>query len=71
MAKVICGISIENGVPRIRLFTPEEQRQFTKTHPNLQLPTFTSQEVIKGLELALLPQSPSPGTDPTNLPSAK
>jgi len=57
--KMIVRISIdENGLPQIRPFTAEEQAQFLKTHPKVQLPTFSPQEVIRGLELAMLPPSP-------------
>jgi hypothetical protein len=55
---VMVGISIVNGVPRIRPLSSKEQKRFLKTHPNVQLPTFSPQEVIKGLELAMLPPSP-------------
>jgi hypothetical protein len=57
--QVIVGISIVNGLPRIRPFTAKEQKRFLKTYPNVQLPTFSPQEVIRGLELAMLPPSPS------------
>jgi hypothetical protein len=76
--QVIVRISIdENGLPRIRPLTAKEQEQFLKTHPGLKLPTYSPQEIIKGLELALLPPSPfveNPPTDPSTVsvvPSAR
>jgi hypothetical protein len=71
------GISIVNGLPGIRPLTAREQEQFLKAHPNVQLPTFSPEEVIKGLELAMLPPSPfavNQLTDPSTLsivPSAR
>ena len=68
--QVMVGISIVNGVPRIRPLSSKEQKRFLKTHPNVQLPTFSPQEVIKGLELAMLPPSPfaeNQLTDPSTL----
>jgi hypothetical protein len=75
--QVMVGISIVNGLPRIRPLTAREQEQFLMAHPNVQLPTFSPQEVIKGLELAMLPPSPfaeNQLTDPSMLsivPSAR
>src|SRR5262249_54382093 len=43
--QIIVRISLENGVPREQPLTAKEQRQFTKTHPNLKLPTFTLEEI--------------------------
>ena len=68
--QVMVGISIVNGLPRIRPLTAKEQKRFLKTHPNVQLPTFSPQEVIKGLELAMLPPSPFAAnqlTDPSTM----
>ena len=43
--QIIMRIDVENGVPRVRPLTAEEQKQFTKTHPGLKLPTFTVDEI--------------------------
>ena len=48
--QIIVGISIENGVPRVRPLTAEEQKQFLRTHPKSKLPTFTLQEIVDGLQ---------------------
>ena len=68
--QVMVGISIVNGLPRIRPLTAKEQKRFLKTHPNVRLPTFSPEEVIKGLELAMLPPSPfaeNQLTDPSTI----
>jgi hypothetical protein len=38
-------IDIENGVPRVRQCTAEEQEEFLRTHPNVKLPTYSLEEV--------------------------
>ena len=48
--QIIVRISMENGVPRVKPLTAEEQKQFVKTHPNLKLPTFRMAEIQRGLE---------------------
>lgn len=48
--KIIVRISMENGVPEVRPLTAKEQRQFMKTHPNLKLPTFSPNDIKRGLE---------------------
>ena len=59
--QVMVGISIENGVPRIRPLSAKEQKRFLKTHPNVRLPTFSLDEIKRGLEELVLthPTSPS------------
>lgn len=60
--QVIARISMVNGVPQVRPLTAEEQRQFIKTHPNLQLPTFSLTDVNQGLTMleAMLPRTENP-----------
>jgi hypothetical protein len=60
--QIIARISMVNGVPRVRLLTAKEQRQFIKTHPNLQLPTFSLEDVNQGLTMleAMLPRTANP-----------
>jgi hypothetical protein len=71
-------LGIENGVPRVRQCTAEEEEEFLRTHPNVILPTFSVEEVnrlaLRGLEELEKqfgkkhPKSPSPGdqiTDPS------
>jgi hypothetical protein len=48
--QVILRISMENGIPRVRPLTAREQRQFFKTHPKARLPTFSLEEIERGLE---------------------
>jgi hypothetical protein len=48
--QIIVRISMENGVPQVRPLTADEQRQFIKTHPNLKLPTFSPEDIERGLE---------------------
>jgi hypothetical protein len=47
-------LDIENGVPRVRQCTAEEEEEFLRTHPNVILPTFSVEEVnrlaLRGLE---------------------
>jgi hypothetical protein len=47
-------LDIENGVPRVRQCTGEEEEEFLRTHPNVILPTFSVEEVnrlaLRGLE---------------------
>ena len=76
--QVMVGISIENGVPRIRPLSAKEQRRFLKTHPNVRLPTFSLDEIKRGLEELVLTHATSPSpenqlTDPsmTSDPSAR
>ena len=76
--QVMVGISIENGVPRIRPLSAKEQRRFLKTHPNVRLPTFSLDEVRRGLEELVLTHATSPSPegrviDPTTIsdPSAR
>jgi hypothetical protein len=67
---VIVRISIdENGVPRVKPLSAKEQKRFTKSHPNLQLPTLSLSEVQRGLEELerelTHPTSPSPANQPS------
>ena len=39
--QVVVGISMENGIPRVRRLTAEEEKVFHKKHPNAKLPTFS------------------------------
>lgn len=48
--QIIVRISMENGVPQVTPLTAQEQRQFIKTHPNLKLPTFSPEDIERGLE---------------------
>jgi hypothetical protein len=43
--QIIARISMENGIPKVMPLSAEEQRQFIKTHPNLQLPTFSLADI--------------------------
>lgn len=36
--KTLMRLSIENGVPRVRQCTAQEQEEFLRTHPNVILP---------------------------------
>ena len=84
--ETLMRISIENGVPRIRQCTAQEQEEFLRTHPNVILPTYSVEEInrlaLRGLaELdkqfgKMPPTSSSPRnqmTDPstTTDPSAR
>ena len=52
--KTLMRLGIENGVPRVRQCTAEEEEEFLRTHPNVILPTFSVEEVnrlaLRGLE---------------------
>ena len=48
--QVIVRISVENGIPRVRQLTGEEEREFYKKHPNASLPTFSPEDIERGLE---------------------
>jgi hypothetical protein len=61
--QIIVRISIENSVPRVRPLTAREQEQFLKTHPNVQLPTFSPEEVMRGLEELVLTHATSPSLE--------
>ena len=84
--RTLMRIDIENGVPRVRACTVQEQEEFLRTHPNVKLPTYSVEEVnrlaLRGLaELEKQfgktpPTSQSPGNqmaDPstTSDPSVK
>ena len=58
--QVMVGISIVNGLPRIRPLTAKEQKRFLKTHPNVRLPTFSLEEIKRGLEELILTHATSP-----------
>jgi hypothetical protein len=73
-------LDIENGVPRVRQCTAEEEEEFLRTHPNVILPAFTVDEInhlaLRGLEElekqfgTTHPKSPSAEnriTDPTTI----
>ena len=38
-------LDIENGVARVRPCTAQEQEEFLRTHPHVQLPTYSLEEV--------------------------
>ena len=64
--QVVVGISMENGIPRVRRLTAEEEKVFYKKHPNAKLPTYSLAEIRRGLaeiekEVGTIrPQPPSP-----------
>jgi hypothetical protein len=39
--QIMVRIDIENGVPRVRMLTAQEEREFYRTHPNVSLPTYS------------------------------
>jgi hypothetical protein len=47
-------LDIENGVPRVRQCTAEEEENFLRTHPDVKLLTFSVEEInrlaLRGLE---------------------
>jgi hypothetical protein len=61
--QVIVHISMENGIPRLRQLTPNEQKQFFKTHPKSKLPTFTLDHLNRILMTD--PSTISLGNDPS------
>ena len=48
--QVIVRVSMENGVPRVRPLTTQEQRQFLKTHPTSRLPTCSLADIERMTE---------------------
>lgn len=74
--KTLMRLDIENGVPRVRQCTAEEEEEFLRTHPNVILPTFSVEEVnrlaLRGLEElekqfgTTHPKSQSPGDQTTD-----
>ena len=67
--KTLMRIDIENGVPRVRQCTAQEQEEFLRTHPNVILPTYSVEEInrlaLRGLEELEKQFGKTPPTSPS------
>ena len=44
-AEGILRVSIENGIIRTQMLTPEEEKQFLRTHPNFKSPILSVEDI--------------------------